>query len=428
MSATTPRQFTAGGRLRPGSLGFTVVLSMAMAATALSVDAVLPTLPDIRNELDLGATSNAAAALVTAYLVGSSIAFLPAGMLADRYGRRPIMWGGFVLYVVGAIGASVAPSLPLMLAGRFVWGLGSAGPRVAAQAMVRDVYEGERMARQMSYIMAVFLLVPTFAPSLAAGVLAVGPWQLVFWLCALLGVVGAISVRTLPETLHREDRRSLAPGEAWRSCRLVLATPGTVGYLVSLVALFSVFLSYLASSESILSEVFGRGGWWFPIWFGCLGIVMGIGMLCNGRFVQRIGLDRTIGWLFAGYGLGAATMLVVALATSGRPPFWLFTAILAGALVHHAVLIPNLNSAAMRPLAHVAGTGTAILGMVAGTGGALIGAVIDRLLDDTITPLAVGFALSSVVGFLAWRRATAARPPARPPAAVAVDLDVAGRA
>ena len=426
MSTAPTRQFAAGGRLRPGSLGFTVVLSMAMAATALSVDAVLPTLPDIRDELDLGATSNSAAGLVTAYLVGSSIAFLPAGMLADRFGRRTIMWGGFVVYIAGAIGASLAPSLPLMLAGRFVWGLGSAGPRVAAQAMVRDVYEGERMARQMSYIMAVFLLVPTFAPSLAAGVLAFGPWQLVFWLCALLGVVGALSVRALPETLHREDRRSLAPAEAWRSCRLVLATPGTVGYLVSLVALFGVFLSYLASSESILAEVFAKDGWWFPIWFGCLGIVMGIGMLCNGRFVQRVGLDRTIGWLFAGYGAAAAVMLVVALSTSGRPPFWLFTAVLAAALIHHAVLIPNLNSAAMRPLAHVAGTGTAILGMVAGTGGALIGAVIDRLLDDTIMPLAVGFAASSMVGFLAWRRATAERRRTVAPAPVSVD--VVGRA
>lgn len=166
-----------------------------------------------------------------------------------------------------------------------------------------------------------------------------------------------------------------------------------------------MFLSYLASSESVLDEVFGRDGWWFPVWFGGMGIVMGTGMLCNGRFVHRLGLDRTIRRLFAGYGTAAVVLLVVALATSGRPPFWLFSVVLAGVLINHGVLIPNLNSAAMRPLAHVAGTGAAILGMVSGAVGAVMGAVIDQSLDGSITPLAIGFVSSAVIGFGAWRHA-----------------------
>jgi MFS transporter, DHA1 family, multidrug resistance protein len=396
--------------LRPGTAGFTIVLSMAMAATALAIDTVLPTLPAIREALDLGSNSNAASGLITAYFLGSSLGLLPAGLLSDRFGRRPVMWVGFALYVVGAVGAAFAPTLPVMLAARFVWGLGSAGPRIAALAMVRDVYVGEQMARQMSYIMAVFILVPTFAPSIASGLLTVGPWQTVFIMCAVLGVAGAASVTRLPETLAVDDRRSLAAGELWRGCRTVLSTPGTLGYLLSLTMMFGVFMSYLASSESILDEVFGHSGWWFPLWFGGLGIVMGIGMLINGKLVQRNSLDRMIGLLFSVYGAGAFILLIVAVATSGRPPFTVFTAIMAMVLFAHGVMIPNLNSAAMRPLAQVAGTGAAILGMVSGAVGSLIGAVIDQNLHGTITPLAIGFAISAVVALASWRwalRATA---------------------
>lgn len=389
---------------------------MCMAVTALGIDTVLPAFPEIREAFDLDPEATSVTGLITFFFIGSSLGLLPAGLLSDRFGRRPVMWGGLGLYILGAIGSVMAPTLGSMFVARFIWGLGSAGPRVAALAMIRDSYEGAQMARQMSLIMAVFILVPTFAPALAVGILAIGPWQAIFWVCIAFAVLVAAAITRLPETLpaHLQegpDRSSLSVGAAWRNCRAVVVTPGMVGYLLSLTALFGVFLSYLASSEIILDQVFDLAEW-FPVFFGGIAVAMGSSMYINGRFVERVGLRRIVAWVFWANSTTVVVLLVVVLATSGRPPFWLFAALLTAVLFTQQMLIPNLNAMAMRPLAHVAGTGAAILGMVAGVFGAVIGGFIDSLFDGTVTPLAIGFVISSFVASGAWRWAVSHDPQA----------------
>jgi DHA1 family bicyclomycin/chloramphenicol resistance-like MFS transporter len=394
-------------RIRVGSKTFTFVLAMGMAVTALGIDSVLPAFPDIRAAMGLDEDATEVAGLITFFLIGSSAGLLPAGLLADRYGRRAVMLGGLVLYVAGALGALLAPTLPVMFAARFVWGLGSAGPRVAAMAMIRDAYEGDQMAKQMSFMMAVFILVPTFAPAVASGLLRLGPWQLVFWLCAFAGAALLVLSLRLPETLEPADRLALSAGDVWRSCRTVFVTPGTYGYLVALTALFGVFISYIASSEIIHDEVFGLSDW-FALFFGAMSLVMGAGMYLNGHIVERVGLDRLSGVVFVANLAAVALLLAVALATDGEPPFWLFVLSLAPILFTVQMLLPNLTSGSMKPLAHVAGTAAAIFGVVPGVVGAIIGSVIDRRFDGTITPLAIGFVVSNSIAWLGWRWAVSA--------------------
>lgn len=404
-SPTTGR----GARLALGSKGFVAVLSMCMAVTALGVDTVLPAYGEIRESLGLAADATEVTGLITFYLMGNSLGLLPAGLLADRFGRRAVMWGGLALYIVGAIGSILAPTLGMMFVARFVWGLGGSGPRVAALAMVRDGFAGEQMAKQMSFVMAVFLLVPAIGPTLSAGILTVGPWQAVFWMCATAAAAVAYLVTRLPETLPVEARRPLAVGSAWQSIRMVLATPGTPAYLLSLTALFGVFMSYLASSELIMDQTFDLAAW-FPAFFGGLALVMLVAMLVNGRFVERLGLQRLLGIVFVANLAAVGLLLVVALATGGTPPFWLFVLLIAAVLFTQQMLIPNINAAAMQELAHVAGTGTAILNMVSGAVGAIVGEAINRQFDGTVTPLAIGFVVSTAIAISGWslaRRATA---------------------
>jgi DHA1 family bicyclomycin/chloramphenicol resistance-like MFS transporter len=381
---------------------FTFILAMGMAVTALGIDSVLPAFPEIREAMGLSADSTQVAGLVTFFLIGSSAGLLPAGLLADRFGRRSVFFGGLVLYLAGALAALLAPTLPVMFAARFVWGLGSAGPRVAAMAMIRDSYDGDRMAKQMSFMMAVFILVPTFAPAISSGLLTIGPWQLVFWMCAAAAAMLLATSLRLPETLAPDDRHALSGGDVWRSCRIVLVTPGSYGYLIALTAMFGVFISYIASSEIILDEVFGLSDW-FPLFFGLMSLVMGAGMVLNGRLVERIGLDRLSGRVFVANFAAVLLLLVVALATGGTPPFWLFVIAIAPILFTVQMLQPDLNAAPMRPLAHVAGTAAAIFGVVPGVLGALLGAVIDHLFNGTITPLAIAFVASNIVAWLGFK-------------------------
>ena len=370
-------------RLVPGSRGFIVVLAGCMAATALAIDASLPAFPEIRSAFDLEPGATSVTGIITFFFIGSSLGLLPAGILADRFGRRPVMWGGLVLYIVGAVLSIFAPSLWVMFVARFIWGLGSAGPRVAAMAMVRDAYDGEQMAKQMSLIMAVFILVPVVAPTIGAAGIALASWRWLFVGCTALAV-------------GRDVARGL---------RVIVVTPGTIGYLVALTAMFGVFLSYLASSEIILDQVFGLERW-FPIFFGAIAVTMGSAMYVNGRFVERLGLQRIIGLSFVANLVAGTVLLAVAIATSGEPPFWLFAVLLGVVLFFQQMLIPNLNAAAMRPLGHVAGTAAAMLGMIPGVCGAVIGGLIDRRFDGTIRPLAIGFVISSAVAFGGWRWAS----------------------
>jgi DHA1 family bicyclomycin/chloramphenicol resistance-like MFS transporter len=394
-------------QLRAGTGPFTFVLAMGMAVTALGVDTMLPAFPEIREAMGLDAESTKVAGLITYFLMGNSVGLLPAGLLADRYGRRSVMWGGLVLYVVGAVVALMAPTLTVMFVARFVWGLGSAGPRVAVMAMLRDAYSGEQMAKQMSFIMAVFLLVPTFAPAVAAGLLEIGPWQSVFWLCATAGAVMLVATFRLPETLAPEDRLALSGRDVWAACRTVLVTPGTAGYIVALTALFGVFLSYLASSEIIVDEVFGLEDW-FPVIFGGLAVAMGIGMYVNGKIVERVGLDRLMGKLFLLNAIAVGGLLALALATDGKPGIWAFLLVMGAVLFVFQMLVPDLNAAAMKPLAHVAGTAAAVLGMVPGVIGSVIGTVIDRQFDGTIMPLTIAYVAGTAMAIAGWRWAMVA--------------------
>lgn len=390
------------GMIRPGSRRFVAVLSMCMAVTALGVDTVLPAYDSIRSSLGLAEGASEITGLITFYLMGNALGLLPAGLLADRFGRRPVMWGGLGLYVAGAIGSVLAPTLGTMLIARFVWGLGGAGPRVATLAMVRDEFSGERMARQMSLIMAVFLIVPAVGPSLSAGLLLVGPWQIVFWMCAAAGLAVAVAVGQLPETL--EVRQPLAVASAGRSIRMVLTTAGTPASLVSLTALYGVFMAYLSGFELIVDQTYGLRTW-FPMVFGVLSLTMLGGMLLNGRLVERLGLERLLQVIFASNGAAVVVLAAVVLVADGRPPFGVLVAMVGVVLFFQQMLIPNLNAAAMRPLGPVAGTGAALLGMIPGLLGAVLGEAINRRFDGTVRPLAIGFVVSSIVAWLAWRSA-----------------------
>lgn len=387
-------------------------MSLAMATTALAIDSMLPAFDSVRDELGLDPDATDVAVLVTAFIIGLGFGQLPAGLLADRFGRRPVLWGGVIIYIVGAVGTALAPTLATMALARFVWGLGAAGPRVAVTAMIRDVFQGEEMARQMSNIMAIFLLVPMVAPGLGAAMVALGSWRYSVWMCLAVGVVVlALSMR-LPATLPPEQRRSLNVREIGASWKIVFTTPGTIAFLAAITFSNSVFLSYLASSENLFDTVFDLADW-FPVIFGAMAVGLAVGAIANGRVVRRVGLDRMLALTSRAFVVASALMLVLALVTDGLPPFVLFVPLMLAALMTVQVTTINANTAAMVPLGHVAGSGAALLGMVPMVVGSVIGSLIDRQFDGTVTPLSAAFLVAALLAFFSIRAATT-RSGARP--------------
>jgi DHA1 family bicyclomycin/chloramphenicol resistance-like MFS transporter len=230
---------------RLGRIEFTALVSMVMAVTALAIDMMLPAFGVMKPDFGLTVSSNALAPVVTFFLIGLGAGQLVWGPLSDALGRKPILYAGLAVYIIAAVGAALAPSLPVLFALRFLGGIGAAGPRVVALGLVRDVYEGEAMAKAMSYIMAVFIAVPIVAPTLGSVVLVLGSWHLVFLGMAIFALaVGVWSLR-LPETLARERRLPLRLGRLLSAAGFVMKNRLTIGLTLSRTAVFGFFASYL---------------------------------------------------------------------------------------------------------------------------------------------------------------------------------------
>jgi DHA1 family bicyclomycin/chloramphenicol resistance-like MFS transporter len=388
--ARAPEPAAAPAARKLGRTELTGLLALSMALAALGIDLMLPAFAAIRSDLGLPVDSTAVAGLVTAYFLGLALGQLAYGPISDRFGRKPTLYVGYAVYGVGAVMAALAPSLALLLVARFVWGLGAAGPRVVTLAVIRDTYEGDRMARAMSFVMAVFILVPVLAPTLGAGIEALSSWRWIFVTCAAAVVIMAFWARRLPETLHPEDRMELRVARIAGAARAVVSNRQTVFYTLAMTSLYGVFISYIASSEVIFSDVFDLESS-FPLVFGGLAAFMGLGMLANARMVHRLGTRRVAHGVLLGYVVMAVVVAVMALATGGRPPLVAFLPCLAVVLWSHALMIPNFNTLAMMPMGAIAGTASSVIGATQIAVGALLGLVLDQAFDGTILPLSLGF-------------------------------------
>lgn len=374
------------------------MLSLTMAVVALAIDIILPAFGDMREGFGLASDSNDIAAIITFFFFGLAAGQLVWGPLSDAFGRKRILYIGLTVYVIAAVTSAFAPSLQFLFISRFIWGMGAAGPQVVARSIVRDTYQGAAMARAMSFIMAIFVLVPIIAPTLGSVILLVGTWRWVFGFTALFAVGIAVWTLRLPETLSVDRRIPFRLGRLTGAARFVVTNRMAMGYTLAQMTVFGFFASYLASSQLILEDIFGIDAL-FPVIFGASAAVMGVFMLGNAKLLKRFELRPLVRTVFGIYLFGGLSMAAVAFATGGTPSVFLFYAALLPILIGHALLVPNLNAIAMIPMGAVAGMAAAIIGTIATLGGSIIGIVIDRTYDGTITPFGTAAAISGIVAF-----------------------------
>ena len=380
---------------RMGQRELLTLLSAIMALMAVGLDLMLPAFDDIRTAFDLGLNSPRTGQIITVYFMGTAVAQLAWGPLADRFGRKPILLAGVVIYVLGAVGSALAPSFAMLLVSRFVWGIGAAAARVVATAIVRDRFEGDEMARALSQVMAVFMLVPVLAPSIGAGIIAVLPWRSVFWFCAVFALVIATWSMRMRESLHPAHRRPLHVRSTATGYVEVARTRVTSGYTISTIFLQGVFTTYLASSELIIGEIFDRQAQ-FPFIFGAVALMFAAGAVLNGRIVVRIGVHRLVNRVYTVLIPITIALVALSVVTDGRPSIWLYVPLLGLTLSSFMFLMPNLNTAALVPVGHMAGTASALSGAVRMAGGAVLGTIVSSQVTDSTTPFSIGVALLCV--------------------------------
>lgn len=361
------------------------MLAACMGISALSIDLLLPAFADMRADLGLAVGSTRISLIITAYFLGLGFGQILYGPASDRFGRKPAMYTGLALYVAATAASVFANSLALLIIFRFLWGLGAAAPRSLALAVARDVYTGERLARTMSLIMSIYILVPVFAPGLGTVLLGVSSWRVIIVVQLLIGVGIAAWLPRLPETLAPEHRRSVSVRSLASAAGSVLRSRPTVGYALGVTCVYAIMISYIGSVELLIDEVLGHGDR-FAILFSIVALGLVAGSFSASRLVGRFGTARLIRSALILLIAGTAVLAVVARTNGGFPDTALFLGVVTVVLFASTIIVPSTNAAALEPLGHVAGMAAALVGVASTAGAALLGSLTDRAYDGTAAP------------------------------------------
>lgn len=381
-------------RTLPGEREMVVMMAMVMALNALAIDAMLPALPAIGKGLGV-LVANDRQYVISLYLLGIGFGSLIYGPLADRFGRKGVLVPALFAYVAFSIGCGLATSFPMLLALRFGHGLVSAALGVIVVAVIRDLFSGDAMAKRLSLIFLVFMIVPIIAPTIGAGVEAVAGWRAIFIVLAVMGLVMVAWLRRLPETLEPADVRRLD----WRTMVSGWATVTrhrrAAGYMIASGMMQGALYGYLNSSEQIIDEVFNAQSW-FPLIFACVAVGIAIANFSNAAIVERFGARRVS--QTAVFAFMATSMAQIAAALSGAETLWMFTALMMVNVGLIGFIGSNFGSIAMEDFGHMAGVASSYQSFAKTLLAAIVGAVIGQQYDGSTLPLAYAFLICAVIG------------------------------
>ncbi|SLN18287.1 Bicyclomycin resistance protein [Pseudoruegeria aquimaris] len=379
---------------------FIALCAMLMAMIAFAIDAMLPAMTRIAADLtpeDPGRIS----LLIAIFMLGMGVGTLFAGPMSDSLGRRPVILGGTALYCAMAILCARAQSLDVMLLARFMMGLGVAGPRIATQAMIRDLYAGEKMAKIVSFMMMIFVLVPAAAPAVGLAIMAAFSWRAIFVAFVLFAVfAGGWYALRQPETLAPEHRRPFTFGSFAEATREMMRLRMVVVSIAVQTLTLGMLLGMISSIQPLFAITYGRETE-FAFWFACIALVAGTANVLNARLVERLGMRplATMGYTVQ-IGFAAAAL---ALSLAGLLNFWLFLFWILTVFYMVGFTLGNLNALAMEPLGHIAGIAASVMGAVSTVGGAVLAGAVGLMFDGTATPLTATVLICALISTVLMR-------------------------
>ena len=366
-----------------------------MMLTALGIDIMLPAFAQLREEFGLESTSTATAQIITFFFMGQ-ISQLIFGILSDRYGRLAILRIGFPLYIIGGAVAAFAPSLPIMFAARFVAGMGASAVLTTTIASVRDRFVGDQMARIMSLILTIFLFTPVLAPFLGIAILSFASWKMVFLTPPLFAVLVFVWSLRLEETLPVSKRIAINGSAVRANLTRVLGNRVFLRYTTITTILFAGLSSYVASSERIIGEIYGRPDLFAWIFAG-IGLLMSFCALTNSSLSSKYGARNTLRWLLIVYTVIATFLLAYSIVDGDPPNMTTFFVCVAILMAINLAVEPNSSSLALEPMGHTAGMAAAVYGTFFFFIGSSLGSIMNALMVHGVFALVVAFFLIGVV-------------------------------
>ena len=380
---------------------FIIIIAINFSAIAFSIDAILPALPEISAVMS-PTSPNKTQLVISSFVIGMGIATLFTGPLSDSFGRKKIIFLGGVIYITGALIASYSKTLEIMLLGRFIQGIGVAGPRIVALAIVRDLYEGRRMAQIVSIAMIVFTLVPAVAPMLGALIVSNFGWRSIFIAFILFSIVsiGWLLIRQ-EETLKPEHRVKFTFLNLTNSIKECFSNKIFITSTCLQAFAFGSLFASLSTIQQIFDTTYNKNDS-FPEWFALIALISGLASFANSFFVVKVGMRKLIE---IGFLIGIIfSLFLITFSFISSIPFLLYFIWQSSVFFMIGLMIGNLNALAMQPMGHIAGLAASIIGSISTIIGVMLAIPIGLSFDGTPTPLILGSFILSFLGLLLARK------------------------
>jgi DHA1 family bicyclomycin/chloramphenicol resistance-like MFS transporter len=373
-----------------------IVLGLLSVIGPLAIDMYLPALPAIAK--DLNTNSAAVQQSLMAFMLAFAVGQLIYGPISDMFGRKPPLYAGIGIFLVGTIGAAFAPSIEWLVAFRLVQGLGACAPMSLPRAIVRDNYTGAPAAQLMSLIMLVFSVSPILAPLTGSFVIQFGDWRTLFYVMTATGVLGLLLVafvlkETRPKSARTDSNLSSALGAYWQLLRdgrfMGLTLIGTFG--------MSSFMAFLGNSSFIYIQHYGLTPTQYSIAFSVNAVSFFAVSQATGFLVGKFGLNRVVKIAVTGYVASMVALLAVYL--SGIDSVWVLGGFMFVAFGFLGLVLPSTSVLAMEEQGEIAGSASALMGTVQMVVAAVIMGIVGAFSDGTARPMVVAFAACAVAAF-----------------------------
>ena len=378
---------------------FIALMAMLVATVALSIDAMLPALPNIALELTPNHT-NQAQLILSSFILGMALGTFVMGPLSDSFGRKNIIYFGASVYIISSALCMLAPNLEIIVVARVLQGIGAAAPRVVSQALIRDLYSGREMARISSFIMIIFSLVPAVAPLLGAGLISVFDWRAIFVTFILFVVMSTIwtGIR-ITEPLKPEMRVPFSVQTFWAALTEISSLGIVRTSIITLIFSYGILFTTILLVQPIFDQFFARADS-FPFWFALIAVLSASASFVNAMLVMQMGMRRLISTALRVQIIWSFLMLLLFQCgiISGAWGFAIFVFWIFGLFFQTGMTLGNLTALAMEPLGHIAGTGASVISAVATLGSVAIATIIGQFFDGTPLVMIIGIFVLAFCG------------------------------
>jgi len=370
--------------------GFISLMAILMSFVALAIDSMLPALPHIGRDLQVQ-NPNSIQLVISSVFLGMGFGLMIFGPLSDSYGRKPAIYLGMCIFLIGCVASIFSTSFEIMILGRLLQGAGAASCRVVTLAMIRDKYSGNAMAKVMSLVMIIFILVPALAPTIGQAILQAASWRTIFVFMFVTGILGVLWLALgQEETLTRDKRVAFSLGTVAQGIKETLLNPISRSYTLASGFVFGAFIGYLSSAQQILQVQYQLGEK-FVFAFGALALSIGAASFTNSRLVDRYGMVRLCQASLVVIVALAGLFLLVTFAYHGHPPLQTLLTYLLLTFFCFGILFGNFNALAIQPLGHIAGVANSVISALQTLLSVAVGSLVSYNYNGTIFPLISGF-------------------------------------